>query len=133
MANIRESGTGSVPDLARHLTSKKISVRKQMEPYEVKILKSCFFFYSRNNNQSWSPLSENNSHGILLPKLYPGICCVRVYYELMKRQTLCLGSSSVREALHRKSRGHAFQSHSTLNFSGSPLLTAQVTFVIQMM
>lgn len=37
VANIRESGTGSVPDLARHLTSKKISVRKQMEPYEERV------------------------------------------------------------------------------------------------
>ena len=35
LSNIRESGTGSVPDLARQLTSKRISVRKQMDPYEV--------------------------------------------------------------------------------------------------
>ncbi|KAK2570584.1 Dystrophin [Acropora cervicornis] len=37
VSNIRESGKGSVRDLARQLTSKRISVRKQMEPYEERV------------------------------------------------------------------------------------------------
>ena len=40
-AAIKESGTGSVPDLARQLTSKRIAltiVRKQMDLYEVTVV-----------------------------------------------------------------------------------------------
>ena len=46
MAAIKESGPGSVPDLARQLMSKRIAVsiiRKDMDDYEVNFVN---FFYS---------------------------------------------------------------------------------------